>query len=75
MYSFNTHYGVSDLIDTETGLVLQWTNGKFNETQHLTNDAATLMTEIPNGEDPALFLARKMREMADHVVKEYPELI
>ena len=75
MYSLNTHDGVSDLIDTETGLVLRWTNGQFNETQQLLNDSATLMTEIPVREDPALYLARRMREMADYVVENYPGLV
>ena len=75
MYIFDTHYGTSTLTDDQTGLYVQWENGRFNETQKIKLDGSTIMTLIPEGEDPALYLAKKMQEMGDYIAKEYPELI
>lgn len=74
-YIFDTHYGKSTLTDADTGLVLEWENGRFNETQNVLQDGATLATIVPEGEDPALFLARKLREMGDYIAENYPELV
>ena len=75
MYSFDTHYGVSTLTDEETGIVLQWQNGNFNETHRTLQDGATLMTIVPESESPELFIARNLREMAEYVAQNYPELV
>lgn len=74
-YIFDTHYGKSTLTDTETGISITWENGKFNESQETTHDAATLATLVPEGRTPEAFYAEKMLEMGEYLLANYPELI
>lgn len=70
-YIFETHYGKSSLADEETGVVIEWINGKFNETQKAHCEGAV----IPDGEDMATYMARKMMEMGDYIADNYAELV
>ena len=72
-YTFETHYGHCSLTDTETGIVIEWKARDYNNTSKVTHDAATIAKKIPEGEHPALFLARIMREMGDYIVANYSE--
>lgn len=53
--------------DTVYGIVVQFEDGKFNETQNV-----SFLIE-PN--EPALSIARKLREMADWLLENHPDII
>lgn len=53
--------------DTETQIVIQWTEGHFSDTQKVTS-----LDESAAGTD-ALALARTMREMADWLLTNHED--
>lgn len=71
-YIFDTHYGKSSLADPETGLVIEWENGRFNETQncHVEKDYSSM-----DAGELASLMARTAREMTDYIIENYKELI
>ena len=76
-YIFETHYGVSTITDTETGVTVEWQNGKFNETNRATLDpirAAAAASRMEAG-DLAAMMARACREIGEHAARQYPDLI
>lgn len=55
--------------DTETQIVIQWTEGHFNETQQV-----TALDEAAAGTD-ALALARTMREMTEWLLTNHSNIL
>lgn len=53
--------------DTVYGIVVQFEEGKFNETQKVS------FLEEPN--EPALSIARKLRELSEWIIENHPEVI
>lgn len=53
--------------DTVYGIVVQFEEGKFNETQKVS------FLEKPN--EPALSIARKLRELSEWIIENHPEII
>lgn len=74
-FKFDTHYGRSSVVDTETGVVVEWENGRFNETQKTSHDAATIETIIPEGRTLEGYVAEVMLEIGQFVLENYPELV
>ena len=75
-YIFGTHYGKSTVTDTETGIIVEWENGRFNETQTTRIDP-TAQTNLLNTDagTVAETLARACKEIGDYVLNNYPDLI
>lgn len=74
-YIFDTHYGKCTLTDTQTGIIVEWQSGKFNETNAARLEPlSTLHTETDAGR-LAERLAHIMREMADYARANYAELL
>lgn len=73
-FNFATKDGRSSLTDAETGMAIEWENGNFNESQTVRTDNL-IMSAIPDGDGLAGFVAKRIREMADFIVDNYPELI
>lgn len=74
-YSFETNCGNCTLMDTETGIVIKWKAGDFDNTSKATYDASTFAALIPEGMEPALYMARLMREAGDYICENYREFI
>lgn len=72
-YTFSTHYGKSTVTDNETGVTVEWENGRFNETNAAKVDpTAVLPTDAGK---VAELLARSCKEIGDYVLENYPELV
>ncbi|MBR6250277.1 MAG: hypothetical protein IKR17_03650 [Bacteroidales bacterium] len=80
-YLFEQHYGKCTLTDPNTGLIIEWTAGEFNATQDVKLDPTSKYNLVPNvmcdgdARKLASKLAHQVREMADYIRAEYPELI
>lgn len=75
-YIFATHYGKSTVTDTETGVIVEWENGRFNETQATRIDpTAKLNLLTTDAGTVAETLARSCKEIGDYVLNNYPDLI
>lgn len=72
-YTFSTHYGKSTVTDNETGVIVEWENGRFNDTNTAKIDPTAVLPTDPG--ELAETLARTCREIADHVLENYPELV
>lgn len=75
-YIFETHYGKSTVTDPETGVIVEWENGRFNETQATRIDP-TAKPDLMNTDagTVAVTLARACKEIGDYVRNNYPELV
>ena len=78
-YLFEQHYGKCTLTDPNTGLIIEWTAGEFNATQDAKLDPTSKYNLVPyvmcDARKLASKLAHKVREMADYIRLNYPELI
>ena len=72
-FLFETHYGKSSVTDIESGVIVEWQNGKFNETNTARIDPSRVMAY--DAGQAAAMLAKACREIGDYIAKEYPELI
>ncbi|MCQ2137856.1 MAG: hypothetical protein MJY60_04040 [Bacteroidales bacterium] len=68
-YLFDKHYGQCSLADDETGIVIDWTSGDFNDSQQVHTEGLN----VPDGEDLASWVASRLREMGDYIAANYPE--
>lgn len=78
-YILDRNNGKCTLTDSNTGLILEWSEGAFNETQKALCDQMSKYNRIPlfsnDARKIASQLAEDLREMADYIQAEYPELI
>ena len=74
-YLFETHYGKSTVTDTETGVIVEWVNGRFNETNAARLDPTSRLNTETDARRLAGELARACREIGEHVRKNFPELV
>lgn len=72
-YIFETHYGKSSVTDTETGVIVEWVNGRFNETNAARLDPTAILPTDPG--KIAETLARACKEIGDYVLNNHPETI
>ena len=75
MYHFNSHYGMSSLVDDETEIIVEWHNGSFDETHKVSSDPTTIAVVLPKGENIAFFTARKIQEMTEYIKDNYQEYL
>jgi hypothetical protein len=74
-YIFETHYGKSSVTDTETGVIVEWENGRFNETNAGRLDPTSKLNLCTNAGEVAETLARAFKEIGDYVTSNHPETI
>lgn len=73
-YVFDTHYGKCSLSDRETGMVIEWESGNFNDSSNVRLDGFAC-PEGKSTEETAATLARIMSEMGDYIAKNYGEYV
>lgn len=72
-YIFETHHGKSTVTDTETGVIVEWENGRFNDT-NTARIAPNAVLPTDAGKI-AETLARACKEIGDYVLENHPELL
>lgn len=74
-YIFDTHYGKCTLTDTQTGIIVEWQSGKFNETNAARLDPTSRLNTETDARRLASKLARACREAGAYVRANHPETI
>lgn len=74
-YIFETHYGKSTVTDTETGVIVEWENGRFNDTNAARLDPTAKLNLCTDPGKIAETLARACKEIGDYVLNNHPETI